>query len=42
MTINYEEINNYLNMTRNTENTLEKHQELFGAEKLFEFKQLQR
>lgn len=39
MTINYEEINNYLNMTRNTENTLEKHQELFGAEKLFEFKQ---
>lgn len=40
MTINYEEINNYLNMTRNTENTLEKHQELFGAEKLFEFKQI--
>lgn len=40
MTINYEKINNYLDMTRNTENTLEKHQELFGAEKLFEFKQI--
>lgn len=40
MTINYEEINNYLDVTRNTENTLEKQQELFGAEKLFEFKQI--